>query len=161
MSRALPVPKAIKDLLEELLGRPVTVAPGEPFRAVDLKQNPLVSTYVDDRLTMRAVVGMDLPLAAYAGAALGLIPAGGAQACIEDKELSTNVAENVTEVCNILSSLLNHEGQPRLRMHQTSLPGNGPPADAAGQLQAVGRRLDLVVDVQGYGRGRMAISYVV
>jgi hypothetical protein len=46
---------------------------------------------------------MDLPLAAYAGAALGLIPSGGAQACIEDKELSANMGENVTEVCNIVA----------------------------------------------------------
>jgi hypothetical protein len=160
MPRELPVPKAVKDLFEELLGRPVTVGIGEPFRAVDLQANPLVSTYVDDGMVLRAVVGMDLPLAAYAGAALGLIPSGGAQACIEDKELSANMAENVTEVCNILSSLLNHEGQPRLRMRETFLPGQAAPADAAGQLQAIGRRLDVVVDVQGYGRGRMALSYV-
>jgi hypothetical protein len=160
MSRELPVPKAVKDLFEELLGRPVTVGIGEPFRAADLQANPLVSTYVDDRMTVRAVVGMDLPLAAYAGAALGLIPAGGAEACIEDQELSANMAENVTEVCNILSSLLNHEGQPRLRMHETHLPGQPAPGDATGQLQAIGRRLDLIVDVQGYGHGRMAVSYV-
>jgi hypothetical protein len=157
MSRELPVPKAVKDLFEELLGRPVTVGIGEPFRNPDVQDKPLVSTYVDDGMKLRAVVGMDLPLAAYAGAALGLIPSGGAQACIEDRELSANMAENVTEVCNILSSLLNHEGQPRLTMHQTVLPGQPSPADAVGYLQAIGRRLDLVVEVQGYGRGRMAV----
>ena len=160
MSRELPVPKAVKDLFEELLGRPVTVGIGEPFRPADLKASPLVSTYVDDRLQLRAVVGMDLPLAAYAGAALGLIPSGGAQACIEDKELSANMSENVTEVCNIISSVLNREGEPRLRMHRTFLPGEAPPNDAAGPLQAIGRRLDLNVEVQGYGHGRMAISFV-
>ena len=157
MSRELPVPKAVKDLFEELLGRPVTVGIGEPFRAADIKDGPLVGTYVDDSLKLRAVVGMDLPLAAYAGAALGLIPSGGAQACIEDKELSANMADNVTEVCNILSSLLNQEGLPRLRKHHTFLPGVPAPADAVGQLQAIGRRLDLNVEVQGYGQGRMAI----
>jgi hypothetical protein len=160
MSRTLPVPKAVKDLLEELLGRPVTVGPGDPFRAADLKRKPLVSTYVDDGLTLRAVVGMDLPMAAYAGAALGLIPSGGAQACIEDEELSANVAENVTEVCNILSSLLNQEGQPRLRMHRAHLPGTEIPSDAATQLQAFGKRIDLAVEVQGYGNGRMSIAYL-
>jgi hypothetical protein len=103
---------------------------------------------------------MDLPLAAYAGAALGLIPSDGAQACIEDKGLSANMAENITEVCNILSSLLNHEGQPRLRMHRTYLPGQQAPAEEAAHLQAIGRRLDLTVEVQGYGRGRLSFSYV-
>jgi hypothetical protein len=160
MSRELPVPKAVKDLFEELLGRPVTVGIGAPFRAVDLRANPLVSTYVDDGMTVRAVVGMDLPLAAYVGAALGLVPASGAQACIEDQELSVNMGENIIEVCNILGSLLNQEGQPRLRMHETFLPGQPAPAAVAGQLHAVGRRLDLVVEVQGYGHGRMAFSYV-
>jgi hypothetical protein len=160
MSRELPVPKAVKNLFEELLGRPVTVGIGAPFRVADLQGSLLVSTYVDEDMTLRAVVGMDLPLAAYAGAALGLVPAGGAQACIEDQELSANMAENVTEVCNILSSLLNHEGQPRLRMHEMYLPGHPAPSAAAGQLQAVGRRVDLIVDVQGYGSGRMAVSYV-
>ena len=157
MSRELPVPKAVKDLFEELLGRPVTVGIGEPFRNPDVQDKPLVSTYVDDGMNLHAVVGMDLPLAAYAGAALGLIPSGGAQACIEDKELSANMADNVTEVCNILSSLLNHEGLPRLRMHHTFLPGVPAPADTLGHLQAIGRRLDLNVEVQGYGQGRMAI----
>jgi hypothetical protein len=160
MSRELPVPKAVKDLFEDLLGRPVTVGIGEPFRTADAQDKPLVSTYVDDGMQLRAVVGMDLTLAAYAGAALGLVPSGGAQACIEDGELSANMAENVTEVCNILSSLLNHEGQPRLKMHQTVLPGQVAPTDAVGYLTAVGRRLDLVVEVQGYGRGRMAVILI-
>ena len=76
-----------------------------------------------------------------------------------DKELSANMGENVTEVCNIVASLLNREGLPRLRMYRTFLPGTDAPADALAQLQAIGRRLDLTVEVLGYGGGRMAISY--
>ena len=151
--RELPVPKEVKDLFDELLGRPVTIAPADPMKAADLHEKPLTCVYVDDRKTLGAVIAMDLKLSAYAGAAIGLIPASGAEACIEEKELSTMVAENVAEVCNILSSLLNREGQSRLKVHQTYLPGQMPPADAAGYLLALGRRLDLTVDVQGYGSG--------
>jgi hypothetical protein len=158
MSRPLPVAKEVKDLLEELLGRSVSVSPGDPISAADLSQQMLVSVYVDDAMKMRAVVGMDFPLTVYAGAAIGLIPAGGAQACIDDKQLTPMIAENVTEVCNILSSLLNREGAPHVRMYQTYLPGQMAPADAVGYLLALGRRLDLNVDVQGYGKGRFAIA---
>jgi hypothetical protein len=158
MPRELPVPKDVKDLFDELLGRPVTVGPADPMRAAQLRENPLSCLYVDDKLTLGAIITLDLPLAAYTGAALGLIPVAGAQACIEENELSTMVAENVTEVCNVLSSLLNREGQPRLRVHQTFMPGQMPPADAVGYMLALGRRLDLDIDVQGYGSGKMWIA---
>jgi len=158
MSRPLPVPKEVKDLFEELLGRSVSVSPGDPIRAADLSQQLLISVYVDDAMKMKAVVGMDFPLAVYAGAAIGLIPVGGARACLDDKQLTPMIAENVTEVCNVLSTLLNREGLPHVRMYQTYLPGQMPPADAVGYLLALGRRLDLNVDVQGYGKGRFAVT---
>jgi len=151
--RPLPLTKEVKDLFEDLLGRAVTVGPGEPVRAQDLRQL-LISIYVADNLKLSAVVAMDLPLAVYAGAAIGLIPPTGAQASIEDGQISPMIAENVTEVCNVLSSILNKEGLPRVRMHQTFLPGQMPPADAIGFLLALGRRLDLNVEVSGYGSGR-------
>jgi hypothetical protein len=156
MSRSLPVAKAVKDLLEDLLGRTISVSPGEPTRGADIREL-LVSVFVDDAMQLKAVVGMDLPLAVYAGAAIGLIPASGAQACIEEKAPTPMIAENVTEVCNILSTLLNREGLPHIRMHQTFLPGQMPPPDAIGYLLALGRRVDLHVEVQGYGKGRFAM----
>src|SRR5690349_17035473 len=117
MPRELPVPKNVKDLFDELLGRPVTVGPADPMRAPDLHQQPLTCLYVDEQMVLRAIIAMDLPLAAYAGAALGLVPASGAETCIEEKELSETIADNVSEVCNIMSGMLNREGEPRLRVH--------------------------------------------
>jgi hypothetical protein len=157
MSRELPIPKKVKDLFDELLGRPVTVGPADPMRAPDLHAKPLSCLYVDDSGILRAIIAMDLKLAAYTGAALGLVPASGAEASIEEQELSENIADNVSEVCNIMSSMLNHEGEARVKVHQTFLPGQMPPADAIGYMLAFGRRLDLVVDVQGYGAGKIWI----
>jgi hypothetical protein len=158
MSRPVPIAKDVKDLLEELLGRPVTVGTADPIRAADLRKPLLVSVFVDDRVRLSAVVGMDFPMAVYAGAAIGLIPAAGAETCIEEGQLTPMIAENVTEVCNILSALLNREGQPHVRMHQVYLPGQTPPTEAIGYLLALGRRLDLDVDVQGYGKGRFTVA---
>jgi hypothetical protein len=78
---------------------------------------------------MAAVIGLELSLAAYAGAALGLMPAGGAQDCIEDGMPSPVLAENVTELCNVLTSLLNREGSPYLKLYKVYPAPEQPPSD--------------------------------
>jgi hypothetical protein len=157
MSCALPASKAVKDVLEGLLGRDVTVAPSDPLVVADLP-NTVVAVYVSDSQRLSAVLGIDLSLAAYTGAALGLVPVGGAQACLEDRALTPMLAENVTEICNILASVLNREGAPRVRLSQTFMAGDNPPADAASQLLAIGNRLDLQVGVAAYGSGQLSLS---
>jgi hypothetical protein len=152
-----PAPLAVRNLLAELLGREVTVAPAEPLRVADLPTT-VVALYVNDSLTMNAVIGLDLPLAAFCGAALGLLPAGGAEDCIEEKALSPLLAENVTELCNVLTALLNRAGGAHHRLHRVYLPGDELPADAAARLLAIGQRLDLDVDVSRYGSGRFSLS---
>jgi len=158
MSHPLPVPKAVKDLFEDLLGRTVEVAPADAVRAADVPKT-LVAEYVDDSKQLRAVVGMDFALTAYVGASIGLIPPGGAEACIEDNEISKMIGENAIEVCNVLASLLNSQGAAHLKLYQTHLPGTAPPNDAVGYLLALGRRLDLAIDVAGYGSGKLSIAF--
>jgi hypothetical protein len=153
----IPDPKALRDLLEGLLGRDVVVTPADPLRAGDLPRTA-VALYVDDKMKLSAVAGLDLPLAANVGAAIGLVPPGGAKACIEDNELSPMIAENFTEVCNVLTTLLNREGAAHLRLHQVFLPGQNAPDDAASRLLALGSRLDLDITVAGYGSGRFSLS---
>jgi hypothetical protein len=157
MSFHLPIPKDVRDLFEDLLGRPVTVSPADPVLAHDVKKM-LVSLYADDTLKLAAVVGMDLPLTVYTGAAIGLLPPGGAQDCVADGVITPMVAENVREVCNIMAGLLNREGAGHLKLYQVFLPGEPPPGDANGILLAIGRRIDLSVDVGGYGIGKLAIT---
>jgi hypothetical protein len=159
MSVQLPAPKDVRDLFEDLLGRPTTVGTANPVLAEDMKTT-LVSLYTDSKQKLWAVAGLDLPLTVYAGSALGLLPPGGAQDCVEDGVVTETVAENVREVCNIMASLLNSEGGPHLKLHQVFLPGEAPPSDAGATLLALGRRLDLAVEVGGYGTGRWSVSMV-
>jgi len=154
---AIPPSKAVKDLLQGLLGRDVEVGPADPVLVGDLP-GTAVAVYVDDSMQLSAVAGMDLTLAANVAAAIGLVPPGGAQACIEDRELSPMLAENVTEVCNVLTTLFNRAGAPHLRLHQMYLPGQATPSDVAARLLALGSRLDLAVAVTGYGAGRFSLS---
>lgn len=156
-TQVLPASLAIRNLLEDLLGREVTVSPADPVVAKDLP-GTVVAIYVGDNQHLVGVLGLDLSLAAYAGAALGLLPAGGAEDAVKEKSLPPALAENVRELCNILTSLLNREGAPHVKLHQVVLPGEQLPSDAAAHLLAIGRRLDLHVDVTRYGAGKFSLS---
>ena len=158
MPHNLPTAHAVRSMFEDLLGREVTVDSANPVSADDLPKT-VVAIYVDESTRLAAVAGLDLPLAAYAGAALGLLPVGGAEDCIEIGELSSVWAENVKELCNVLTGLLNREeGNPRLSLYQVVVPGEPVPRDAAAHLLALGRRIDLRVDVSRYGAGRFSLA---
>ncbi|GAA0814378.1 hypothetical protein Sya03_14060 [Spirilliplanes yamanashiensis] len=152
----IPASLAVRNLFEDLLGREVTVSPGMPMERADLDK--AVVAIFTERSQIAAVLGMDLSLAANAGAALGLLPAGAAEDAIDEKTLTPVLAENVAELCNVLTSLLNREGAPHVKLHQVVVPGQALPSDAAAHLLALGRRLDLVVEVARYGKGRFALS---
>lgn len=159
MTTPLPASLAVRNLLEDLLGRDVAVSPADPPVAADLPKT-VTAVYVDNTTKMAAVMGLNLSLAAYAGAALGLMPPGGAEDAIDDGVLSNILAENVGELCNVLTSLLNREGAPHLKLYRVHLPPEMPPGDVGAQLLALGNRLDLKVAVARYGSGRLSISLV-
>jgi len=153
----LPAAYDVRTLLEELLGRPVEVNPGPPWAPLGGEKGTF-ALYVDDRLAIRAVGVCDLPFSAYAGAAIGLVPPTTAAAAVADGALDQNTQENLYEVLNICAALYNVDGAPHMKLHQVLHVG----ADVAPQVQALsavlGRRLDLRVDIPGYGAGR--ISFV-
>ena len=154
----MPVPnnKAVKDLFDGLLGRDVTVANGKPVDPA-AKLGPSTAVYVDDQNELTAVVLMDFPLTAYVGAALGLIPAGGAEAAIEDREMSSMLNENAHELLNVLAGVLNECSDVHQRLHHVHRPGDAVPADVAPWTIAPGPRTDLKLDVKGYGGGGLSI----
>lgn len=153
MTDQLPAPKQVRDLLSDLLGRDVTVAPADPPGG----KVPPTAVFVHDDLSLAGVIGFQLPLAAHVAAAVGLIPPGGAAACIEDGELSAVFGENLAEVCNVLTTLFNSNGGPHVKLHALHRDGEDVPADIVGHLQAIGNRLDLTVEVAGYGNGTFSL----
>ncbi|GAA0418736.1 hypothetical protein Aca07nite_05770 [Actinoplanes capillaceus] len=153
----LPGSLAVRNLFEDLLGREVIVGPGEPIGAEEVPTSS-VAIFTDNRQQMYGVLALDLSLAANAGAALGLLPAGAAEDAIDDKELFPNLAENVFELCNIFTSLLNKEGARHVKLYQVIYPKQDLPADARQILLALGRRLDLTVEVTRYGKGKLSLA---
>jgi hypothetical protein len=153
----LPASLTVRNLFEDLLGRDCNVSPGDPLTADDLP-TATVAIYTDNAQQLYGVLGMQLALAANVGAALGLIPPGAAEDSIEEKKLFPNLAENVFELCNVLTSLLNKEGSPHVKLSQVVYPGMSLPNDARAHLLAIGRRLDLMIEVARYGKGKFSLS---
>lgn len=154
---SLPPTKLIKDVLDGLLGREVDVAPADAFTPVDAVAGAMAD-YIDDKNKLWAVVGWDLPAAAIVGAAVGLVPRGGAEAAIEERYVPDNLIENLHEVNNVLASVFANPSNPHLRLQHTYRPINTAPNDAVQLLYALGQRIDLTVEVPGYGSGRFALS---
>jgi hypothetical protein len=159
MTMSLPASLAVRNMLEDLLGRDVTVAPADPVVGSDLAKTT-IAVYVDRNLRMAGVLGLDLRLAANAGAALGLLPIGAVEDAVQLGGLTAMLAENVGELCNVFTGLLNRDGGPHVKLHQVFEPGELPPSDVSAQLLALGNRMDLAVDVSRYGGGKLSVSLV-
>ena len=155
----LPNPKDVREALEGLLGRDVDVAIGDPFSG-DARDGSTYAVYVDDRLRTVAVAVADLGFSAYAGAAIGLVPVGGAELAVEERELSPMLQENLYEVLNVCAALLNAEGHPHVKLYAVHHVGQTPPTDVPGFAAVTGRRLDLHMKIAMYGAGKLSIVCV-
>jgi hypothetical protein len=152
----LPVAKDVRDMLTGLVGKDVAVSPGAPVTPTP-SQPVAVAVYVDPHLAVNALCVLDLGAAAYTGAALALLPPGGAQDAVEeDRELTGMLVEALHEVVNVLSALLNVPGAPHSKLHELYAPGEDLPGDIAGML-ANWNRLDLAIDVPSYGKGAISL----
>jgi hypothetical protein len=155
----IPASLNVRNLFEDLLGRDVNVSPGNPMTQEDVPLGAF-ALYTDASQQLYAVLGMELPLAANFGAALGLLPAGAAEDAVDEKQLFPNLAENVFELFNVFTSLLNKAGASHVKLYQVIYPGQSLPNDARAHLMALGKRLDLTVEVSRYGKGKLSLSLV-
>lgn len=152
----VPTAKAIRDLLADLIGREVTVAPGEPV-VLGAGVSGSAAVYVTDKLHMVALGVLDLPLTAYLGGALGLLPVGGVQDLLAEGEVSSGALDNVHEILNVASALFNVPGAPHVKLYSLVSPGDLPPTDVSTAMKLLGGRIDLKVDVPGYGSGALSM----
>jgi hypothetical protein len=159
---ATPLPAAlqVRELWESLLGRDVEVATGGSMVDPVGEGGALVGVYVDRLMRLSALVVLDLPLAARLGAAIALVPAGGADAAIEDGRLSAALSENAGEILNVTAALFNVGDAPHLKLDAVYEPHGRLPGDVAQWVLAYVPRLDLDVTVAGYGAGRVSLLVI-
>lgn len=156
MTTHLPTPKEIRDLLGDLFDREVTLSTSAPL-APGPTVPASIGVLVDDYLEIAALVVTDLPMSAYAGAAIGLVPAASAQACVDDGRLDDVLVENLYEVVNIVSSLFNVPGARHLKLHALHPAGGDLDPNLRMRALTLGRREDVAVTIGGYGTGRFSL----
>ena len=152
----LPAPKEVRDLLAGRLGRAVSLASGVPYAPAALEP-ATYAVFVDEHLDTRAVVACDLPMSVHAGGAIATIPAGGLEAELGRGALTHATGRHLEGLLEGFVPLLDPTGEESVRLHAVYLPGEQPPSDIPAYVRALGRRLDLVVTVAGYGEGRLSL----
>ena len=152
----LPAAKDVRDMLSGLVGKEVAVSPGAPVTP-EPNRPVTVAIYSAPDMSVNALCVMDLGASAYTAAALALLPAGGAQDAVEeDKELSPLLLEALHEVVNVLSALFNTPGAPHSKLNKLVADGEEVPSDIVGMLAGF-NRLDLTLEVPGYGKGALSL----
>ena len=162
MSAATPLPSAkeVRELIEGLVGRDIAVTTGGAMIDPTADDGALLGVYVDNRLALTALVILDLPLAAYLGAALGLVPVRIANVAVEEGMLPEALTENAGEILNVMASLFNAEGVPHVKLDRLYEPRSPIPADVARWILAYVRRTDLDMEVAGYGAGKFSLLVI-
>ena len=152
----LPAAKDVRDMLSGLIGKEVSVSPGAPVTP-EPNRPVTVAIFTAPDMSVNALCVMDLGASAYTAAALALLPPGGAQDAVEeDKELSPMLLEALHEVVNVLSALFNTPGAPHSKLDKLVPDGDDVPGDIAGMLAGF-NRLDLAIEVPGYGKGGISL----
>jgi hypothetical protein len=150
----LPSRHAVRSLVEDLVGRTVDLTDDD---AVGNKPTNIVAVYVNDKVNLSAVIVTDLDLAAGMGGALGMLPIGGVEDAIEEGELPGLIRDNCYEVLNVLAAVFNVGEAQHVRLYQMYGPGEEVPPDATQLAYAVGGRMDVTLDIAGYGTGRFSV----
>jgi hypothetical protein len=152
----LPTHKAVRQLVHDVTGRSVTVAPAAPL-APGAGDHATLAVYVDQHLRTEAVALCDLDLAVYVGAAARTIPVGGTEAERASRCLTERTASAVRTLFEQLAELMAPlEGAAPL-LHGVYPAGEEAPSDVVAYACALGRRVDLEVTVSAYGSGRLSV----
>ncbi len=153
----LPPLKELRDLLTMLVGRECEISLADESVTPATEPGVVVGVYVTQFLRGEALVAVDTYLAAALGGAIALLPARTALGSVGPGPLPETLLENVSEVLNVTSALFNVENAPHLRLESVHDSGAGLlPGDVATWLRSFGPRLDVRVEVLGYGVGLLS-----
>jgi hypothetical protein len=151
----LPSGDDVRGLLNGLFDRAVTVheeaGPVLPGRSVKV-----VGSYVEDDGAVRAVVFCDLVVGCVLGAALALVPMPRVQQALDAGEVPQDLADNTQEVLNVAASLFN-SADAHLKLLAVQVAPEPVSERVVAFLRGAPLRLDLRIEVPGYGDGVMVL----
>jgi hypothetical protein len=102
----------------------------------------------------------DIAFAARTGAALTVIPSGAAEEAIRAGVVTDTLNENFHEVLNVMARFFSLGGSTRANLGAVHLPGEVLNSTVVAHLAKPAARLDLTVDVTGYGTGLLTLVLV-
>lgn len=152
---ALPDGEGVGKLFSSLLRRDVEVKAVKPTPDANVV---ITGHYVNGAKTLVAGCLCDKSLLVFAGAAFSLIPGDVARDNLKGKEIDEYIVENFAEVLNICSRLFEGGSDKRITLCGIEYPGAARSAATVQMLKKPVKRLDLELDIQGYGAGRIALS---
>jgi len=155
MSHALPSNDVVEQTLSAFVRREVFVKVAPPGGA-PLK---FAGVYHDSSHQLVAACFADVAFAAASAAAFALIPAPVAREAAASGTLDESLTEIFAEVLNVLSRLFTSNDSQRITLRDKYLASGSIPADV--QACASGpNSLDLLVDIDGYGKGRLVLGLI-
>jgi hypothetical protein len=150
----LPTRHAVRNSISDLIGRDVDLSDGVPPPS---KSTNIVAVYVTDKLATSALAVCDLECGARIGGALGMVPKIGVDEAIAARELTPTLKDNCYEVLNVLAAVFNVPNAPHVRLYQMYGPGDVLPGDVAALGALTGTRMDVTLQIAGYGSGSLSI----
>jgi hypothetical protein len=152
---ALPDVEGVASFFSAALRREVTASAARPIPDARLV---MAGHYVNGAKALISGCFADRDLVAYAGAALSLVPADAAEESLAQAELDEVLVENFAEILNICSRLFQRDTSQRVTLSTVEDPATATSATSAAMLKNPVRRLDVELDIAGYGKGRMALA---
>lgn len=153
-----PVRASIRDLLGDLVGKPVTVSAAEAPMELDESEACYAATYRFDDGRAAALAVYDLAAAASMGAAIGFMSKADADAEVaQHGGLAGELDEFFREVANVMAKLLNSPTSPHVVLREVDAVPGQIRADAARVALRPSARVDLGVQVEGFDSGRMTL----
>lgn len=144
-------PEDISNLFGCLFPVKVDIVPAEQEEHMSAEK--IVGIFRNDVGELVGVCNADFEFAARAAAALTMIPSGGCNEAIENKELSESYLENTHEVMNLMATLISEPGGKRVFLSDLVVPGQPIPDDVVTLLETYEFCAGLKASFQGYGEG--------
>lgn len=141
-----PDASELAHMINMILGADATAKAAD---GVDPSQTSHTAMYVDDNGAPVATCRCALKTAAALGCALSMIPPGGAEAMVEDNELSQMATDNLYEVMNMFSSLLMDDKSSHLKLATL---------DATNDESIEGQSFAFDIDLASYGTGQLMFN---
>lgn len=147
----VPTSESVSDLLKMLYGDELI----STECGVDDIASFKVATFVDDDNKVVAAAFCDIEFVVFSGAALSMIPRGGAEDMISEKAPTDAVLDNFHEVMNIYSKVFMTTTSAHLRLGKVIDASEAADSVSVQALNATGTTLGLDISIPEYGSGKI------